>query len=160
MPAYPFVFGMMPFKPLVISSIVSPPLLFTISLFLPNYLKLHLITLFSKFLAVRVGLIFVPITPINFNLVLFNMFFLVTIFAIEVTNTFMCLLITFIYPVMLFFKKTVSHFFFQHLPHLTDPLLPFLGHILAYCSPCMLKPVSTAALLQPGLPQQAQRFLQ
>jgi hypothetical protein len=160
MPAYPFVFRMMPFKPPVISSIVSPPLFFTISLLLPNYFKLHLITLFSKFLAVCVGLIFVTITPINFNLVLFNVFFLVTIFTIEVTNAFMCLLIVSIYPVMLYFKKTVSHFFFQHLPHLTDLLLPFLGHILVYCSPCMLKPVSTAAFLQPGLPHQAQLFFQ
>jgi hypothetical protein len=145
MPVYPFIFGMMPFKPLVISSTVSPPLFFTISLMLPNYLKLHLIILFSKFLAVHVGLIFVPITQINSNLVLFNVFFLVIVFATEVTNAIMCPLIVSIYPV-------------------TDQMLltlQFLDHILDYSCPCILRPASTTAFLQPGLiAHQAQLLLQ
>ena len=105
-----------------------------------------LTTLFSKFLGVLVGQIFVLTIPINFNPILFNVFFWATIFVIKVTNVFMSHLVVYTFPKMLSSKSQFFPFksliLPSHFPNLLFQLLhqilpQFLGLILLCYSTCL-----------------------
>jgi hypothetical protein len=99
----------------------------------------------------RVGPIFVPITPTNSNLALFNVFFLGIVFVIKVTNASMCLQAVYT-SLEMFFKNNCFLFMSpppSPLTGLLHLLLQSLGRLLHYYSPCMLQLSTTVSHLRP-----------